>query len=362
MRHGFTAPRAAAGGFSLVEVMISLLLGLLIVGSALTVFLSNRQTYRVAEALARIQESSRVSFEFMARDMRAGGVNPCEAGIPIYNVLGNAGTVWWSGPDGSAGDAFVQGFEGSVTLPGVATGTAAGERVAGTDAVQLISGQSRGVFVATHNPRTSSGGLTFTLNTTAHGFANNDIALVCDFQQGAIFQVRGVSAGSNVIQHALSGSPGNARDKLDESSSTIFYRYGCFQGLETVDGTACRDPDPLRVDPPRQWPAMVAELTASRWYVANNADGGASLIRESLFNSSGTLTVTAIEIVDNVVDFQLQYLEDTYKTADVVTNWQNVTAVRVNLVIQSDEAVGDDGVTRAERSFIHTMALRGRAE
>lgn len=365
MRPGVrAASRPGLRGFSLIEVMVSLLLGLLIVGAALTVFLSNRQTYRVAEALARIQENSRASFELMARDMRAGGINPCEAGIQVYNVLGNAGTVWWSGADGTAGDAFVTGYEGATALPGVATGTAVGERVAGTDAVQLISAQSRGAVVADHNPRTTSRGAlaahTISANTTAHGIQTGDIVLICDFQQGAIFQARAVSGAT--IRHTVSGTPGNARNKLDSAASTIFYRYGCFQGLETVSGTACRDPDPLRVDPPREWPAMIAELTATRWYVANNANGGASLIRETLQNNAGTLGVNAVAVIDDVVAFQLEYLEDTYKTADVVTNWQDVTAVRVNLTIQSAEAVADDGVTRVQRSLVHTLALRGRAE
>ncbi|MCB1554238.1 MAG: PilW family protein [Xanthomonadales bacterium] len=355
-----------SAGFSVVEVLVSLVLGLLIVGAALTVFLSNRQTYRVAEALARIQESSRASFEIMARDLRAGGLNPCEAGIPIYNVLSNAGTVWWSGPDGTAGDNFVLGFESATTLPGVATGSSVGQRVAGTDALQLISAQSRGVVVGDHNPRTSSRGalaaFTMALNTTSHGIVTNDIVLVCDFQQGAIFQARGVASGSANIRHAVSGNPGNSRNKLDNAASTIFYRYGCFQGLETVAGDACRDPDPSRVDPPRQWPALIAELSASRWYVANNSQGNSSLVRETLQNNAGTLSVVQVEVVRNVVAFQLQYLEDTYKDADSVINWSDVSAVRVNLTLQSDEAVADDGVTRAQRNFVHTLALRGRTE
>ncbi len=51
--------RYAARGFSLVELMISMLLGLVIIGAATGVILANRQSYRTNEGLSQIQESAR---------------------------------------------------------------------------------------------------------------------------------------------------------------------------------------------------------------------------------------------------------------------------------------------------------------
>ncbi|MFP3416601.1 prepilin-type N-terminal cleavage/methylation domain-containing protein, partial [Bacillus sp. SIMBA_074] len=46
-------------GFSLIELMIALVLGLLVVGAAIGIFLSNRQTYQATEGVGRAQEGVR---------------------------------------------------------------------------------------------------------------------------------------------------------------------------------------------------------------------------------------------------------------------------------------------------------------
>ena len=62
--------RNAVRGLTLVELMIAMMLGLLVVGSATAIFISNRQTYRATEGLGRVQENGRMAFELMARDLR----------------------------------------------------------------------------------------------------------------------------------------------------------------------------------------------------------------------------------------------------------------------------------------------------
>ena len=57
-------------GFTLVELMIALVLGLFLVGGVLAVFLSNSQTFRTNEALSRIQENGRFAVEFISSDLR----------------------------------------------------------------------------------------------------------------------------------------------------------------------------------------------------------------------------------------------------------------------------------------------------
>ena len=67
---GAVRPPAAMRGFSLVELMIALLIGLIVVGSAGSIYMANRRAYAATEVLGRVQESSRVAFELMARDIR----------------------------------------------------------------------------------------------------------------------------------------------------------------------------------------------------------------------------------------------------------------------------------------------------
>ena len=120
-------------GVTLVELMVSLVVGLIVVGAATTVFLANSRTYTATENLGRVQENMRVAFELMARDVREAAGNPCEKNLPVYNVLLNAGAVWYTDATG------IRGFGGAQPFADLAFGTAAGQRIAGTDAIELKS-------------------------------------------------------------------------------------------------------------------------------------------------------------------------------------------------------------------------------
>lgn len=74
-------------GFSIIELMISLVLGLLLMTGVIQVFLSSRQTYATNEAIARQQENGRFALEFIARSARMAGYTEAnysqEKGLPI---------------------------------------------------------------------------------------------------------------------------------------------------------------------------------------------------------------------------------------------------------------------------------------
>jgi Tfp pilus assembly protein PilW len=93
-------------GTSLVEVLVTLALGLIVSAGAIAMVISNREAYRSTEAVSRIQESTRVAFEIMSRDLRLVGVNACNGGSRVLNVLDGASTRWWS--DWSGG---LRGFD-----------------------------------------------------------------------------------------------------------------------------------------------------------------------------------------------------------------------------------------------------------
>ncbi|HEX5693063.1 MAG TPA: prepilin-type cleavage/methylation domain-containing protein, partial [Arenimonas sp.] len=135
-----------ASGFSLIELMVAMLLGFLVVAAAGAVFLSNKRVYASSETIGRIQENTRVAFELMSRDIREAGGNPCgSASVPV-NMLEGANDIFW--------DRFnegVTGYDGGDALPVTATGTAAADRVAGTDAIEVHSALGGGVRVVEHD-------------------------------------------------------------------------------------------------------------------------------------------------------------------------------------------------------------------
>ena len=80
MNHGSNAGLAShkeMSGFSLIEMMIAMVLGLIVLGAAIAVFQSNQRTYSANEGLNRIQENARVAYEMLSRDIRSIGSSAC---------------------------------------------------------------------------------------------------------------------------------------------------------------------------------------------------------------------------------------------------------------------------------------------
>lgn len=337
---GGVAGARGARGMTLVELMIALVLGLIVTSAALAVFSANKRIYEATESLGRVQETARTAFELMARDLREAAGNPCEAGLPVVNVVNGAETRWWTDFRGG-----VRGYAGSVAFPDAGFGSSAGARVSGTAALELKSAVSRGVTVVSHNAPAAS----FQVNTVNHGLADGDIVMVCDFDHAAIFQVTNASPGINatIVHNTGTGSPGN-----------------CTKGLGFSNPVNCST---LGVGYAYGANSIIAPLRMSRWYVGHNGRGSRSLYRAQLVNVGGTPQVRVQEIVDGVRDLQLQYLragEAAYADAAAIpaADWlgERVVAVRIVLTVEGPGRIGGDG-SRLERRLEHTVTLRNRA-
>jgi prepilin-type N-terminal cleavage/methylation domain-containing protein len=65
-----TEPRGRQSGFSLVELMVALLIGLFLMLGAITVYNQSRATYRASEGVARLQEVARLALDVLEADIR----------------------------------------------------------------------------------------------------------------------------------------------------------------------------------------------------------------------------------------------------------------------------------------------------
>ncbi|HUQ10410.1 MAG TPA: prepilin-type N-terminal cleavage/methylation domain-containing protein [Steroidobacteraceae bacterium] len=316
--------RRRAAGFSLVELMTAMLLSLLLIAATVSVFVSNKRVYGAAEGLGRIQESGRIAFELMARDIREAGGNPCDTRMKMVNVLANT-TDWWATFDADT-DTGIFGFD-----DGGLTGSAAG-----TDAVQIQFFEDTGLVTSA-----GMGGTTGNLTVDdIDKITDQQILMACGFfpstptepvtDTAAIF-----SAGKSgsAITHAASG--GNASDDF-------------------TDGT---HPTPV-VFPAN---AMLGRLRAMEWYVAENAQGGNSLFRRQLsFPGTAPVMGDAEEVVDDVTDLQLTYFEAGAWT-DTPTSWNAVTAVQVVLELEeSDSRAGGVEGQLIKRKMTNVIALRNK--
>ena len=64
-------------GLTLVEILIALLISAFLLAGMIAVFLNIKQTYRVQDNLARMQESGSLALELMGRDIRMLGYWGC---------------------------------------------------------------------------------------------------------------------------------------------------------------------------------------------------------------------------------------------------------------------------------------------
>ena len=325
-------------GISLIELMIALVLGLLVVGAAIGIFITNRQTYTATESLGRVQENVRTSFELMARDVREATGNPCnsESNMAMVNVVNTPMANWWKAWGNGSINSAITGFDGGIALPDKAFGTAAAERVANTDALVVLSGGDTAIPVTAH----TLGSAEFTVGANDHGFTPGTLLLVCGpnaetggiIRIGAIFGMTG-TAGTVTIGHAASGgATGNATANLGLGGAAFTFGPN----------------------------ALLTRLHASRWYVGNNARGGRSLYQGVLAPGGVVNDQEVVEgvrdlILTNLVEGDTAYVDAT----GVGTRWNEVTAVRMTVALEGQERVGTDG-NALRRDLVHVATLRNR--
>lgn len=321
--------RRHARGFTLIELMVAMLLGLVVIAGVGSVFLSNQQVYRANKALSDVQDSSRIAFELLARDIRNAGLTACSNSSRVGNVLNlgpsNAGTTWWADWNNA-----IHGYAGDDAM--VPVGTNKGDRVSGTPSLQLIGGDEMSFSVASHDAASAQ----FTLNESSTDLTSGDVFIVCDFDHAAIFQSSSFSHSAKTIGHATGG--GNC-------STGLGYPSVC-----TAAGNSYSfSPN-----------ALVTRLNVSDWYIGKGSLEGTSLYR--LGPTGGT--PTRQEMVTGVTAIALSYrqtgLAAAFVDAASVTDWSAVTAVKVTLTVQGNDSRAGMNASPISRSFSATTTLRNR--
>ncbi|WP_072761534.1 prepilin-type N-terminal cleavage/methylation domain-containing protein [Rhodanobacter sp. OK091] len=344
----YRAKRAAPRphGFTLIELMVAMLLGLIVIAGVTSVFLAGQQSYRANEALGDVQDGSRIAFEMLARDLRGAGLTGCDTSSGrVANVL-NSSTLWYADWNNA-----LHGYDDASTDPALTGLTGAGAPVAGTSSVHVISTASTGVTVS-WTPAPSSAD--FKISGTTTELNKGDLIMVCDFDHATILQITNYDNANVDVQHN-SGSgvtPGNCVKDLGYPGPT--------------PSTTCNGGG----GNPYSFPgnSRVAKLTAVDWYIGVNpvGGGGRSLYRLNAVNSSGTVTATPEEMVRNVTNMQISYLQPpgtAFGTATGVTNWATVNAAQVTLTVQStNQRASVNNAAPITRVFTSTTTVRNRVQ
>lgn len=336
-------PAKAASGFTLIELMVAMLLGLIVIGGVTSVFLANQQVYRTNAALGDVQDGTRMSFEMLAQNIREAGLLGCGDGgqasvLPqVANLLPegpngpdyNAVTDWWT----NWSNALV-GYNASTSAnPALTVGTGTTNQKSGTDSLMILSAADIGLSVNT-NADTA-----FILNGTSSDLATNKVMIVCDPWLATIFRVNKYTAGTNpIIDYA---SPANF-------STNLSFGYRLPVGVSDYTYGAN---------------SPIATLAAGVWYIGYNggANGSTSLYLASVDTTTGNVTdqemvrgVSAMNITYNMAN------QTDFVTAANVTNWSSVVAVQVKLTVQQT-STANAGVTANAGTYTGTGATAAAA-
>lgn len=330
---------ATMRGFSLLELLIALTISLLITAAVGYVYISSLQAYRTQGALSRLQEGARYAFEFLGKDVRMTGASGC-AFSTSANAL-NTPTDWYK-------DLFGRPLQGTNdTLAGDACTAWATPCLVGRDTVTgLLADISQEHIVQSHN--TGGAPPQITLDTGA-GLSAGQLLVATDCSHAAVFQATAVTGA--VVDHAASGTPGNATVNLGVGGAVYGYLLG----------------------------SRVYPLKAATYYIGTNPAGEPALYRQVPVVTSATVTAApgAEELVEGVENMQITYGVDTTVPADGEVDfvdpdgdgdpyltsaqvesgsvpglnnderWQRVVSVRVSLLMRTSE----DGVVPAPQAY-----------
>lgn len=138
-----TTPAVAQRGLSLVELLISMTLGLLLLSTLISIYLAVKQTYSMQDNLARMQENARLALRLISHDIRMAGYwgdavqywNLHEStDMPLGIVSGECHVAWAHAPALPADGVLAPALTGSNGSRGAfASCISASEHIAGTD-------------------------------------------------------------------------------------------------------------------------------------------------------------------------------------------------------------------------------------
>lgn len=308
-------------GLTLVELMIAMTIGLLLLGGITSIMISSRQTYRVNEALSRMQDNSRYAFQVLSRDIRMAGYFGCVGSdVDPTNTLNGPTDFLWNFKQ------TIYGYEAtSATTWNLTPDSSITSPLGGRDIIVVRGasgdGTSAAIKIANHTGGSPPGSANIKVSEGS-GLAAGDVLMASDCLGTAVFQVTKCCAESpgfdNIVHNTGSTGivPGNSTNDL---------------GKDYTGGE-------------------VLKVTTRSYYIRTNGTG-----RPALYRKVGT--ADAEEVVEGIENMQIEYGEDTngditadiYRKADAVANWSKVVSVRVNLLMQTI----DDNIAGAKQPYTY---------
>ncbi len=288
--HIFIPKQPTQKGLTLVEIMISMLLGLIIAGIG-KIFIGSNQSYRLQEALSRIQENGRFAITYLEQEIRPAGFQGCPNLSAVKpNILADLVAL-----NSVTFQTAVMGYD----FDGTDTSQPSGA-ISNTDIINIQRAGGGGAKVTkVGGPVTANIKVEYSASCN---FEEDDVLIVTDCKTTDIFSVtntpgnnKGTTDGVEWqnLTHANSGNRANKLSKEYDENAEIY------------------------------------KFDNRDFYIKNNDFGIPSLFQKHLNDDED-------ELIEGIEDMQITYglkigNSLTYLPADSITLWQNVKSVRINL-------------------------------
>lgn len=343
--------RSRQSGFSVVEVMVALVIGLIITVAVAQIFSSSHSTAQLDEGLARLQENGRFATDFLTNEIRQAGYFGCVSGAGPLRARVSNYLVGGSVP-GSTFDINtpIMGFEFTGTAPGstvvipptgatsstswtpaltpLLTSVAPGP-IAGSDVVLIRSVD--GPSFKTVPASTTTTAITV---VTPNDLRDGDILMLGNCIRTSLFQANIAVGAPGTILHpkATTGGP---------APGNICTTWGLTDCPTSDDIGSSVTPVP-----------EISRFNVTAFFIGQRAGNDVPSLYRARWTSGG---VVAEELVEGVENMQALYGVDTnndgnadgYIPASSVTNWSNVVSVQIALLLRTMTTATSGGQVRS---------------
>jgi len=331
-------------GISLVEIMVALVISIFLLGGVIQVYIANKTSYRFSDASSRIQENARFALETISSDLRMTGYWGCAQFIANNNdhLVNNLNTA------SASYNAALHDFIGADAISATVN-----DGLNGSDSLTVSGSKAAQNIILAPFMTTVESDIEVSATTA---IAEEDIVIISNCQGADIYEVSAVAtsttAGQIVVSHNTAGKIGN----MNAAACTATGGNQCLSQTYAGD-------------------AAISTLQTITYTVA----AGANTAEPALWRSENGVND---ELIEGVEQMQILFGVDTdndgtpnqYLTSDLVTDSTQVSAVRIFLVVRSDEdnitdnlqVITINGVStnapdnRLRQVFSSTVALRNR--
>mgnify|MGYP003116605151 CR=1 FL=1 len=203
-------------GLSLVELMITLALSSALILGIFTVYLDSSRTGRLSNSLARVQESSRIAVDILARDLRMVGFQGCADPFAVnMNIIAD------NPPTGDFLQTTLRVWEvdganwaDGTEFDGTSIET---DAVIGSDVIAIQRGETVPIEV-TGNMSATNANIQVAGQTEL--FSQNDMVLISDCENADLFRISS-QPDSNTWAHAQNVNSDNRLSQAYNDSARI---------------------------------------------------------------------------------------------------------------------------------------------